>query len=88
MTDQPVGYIDEHGNTKDATPEAEERVRKAFDRDLLVKDGEMLDELGMCFDGVCAVRPADPEHDALVLRNLGALSGLRPEPASDDDAES
>jgi hypothetical protein len=35
----------------------------------------------MCFDGVCSIGPSDPAHDALVLKNLGALAGLRPERA-------
>lgn len=79
MTDEPAGLIDAHGNTREASPEIEARVREAFDRDLLVRDGEVLEDLGMCFDGICAVTPDDPEHDALVLKNLGALTGLRPE---------
>ena len=79
MTDEPAGLIDADGNTRDADPETETRVRQAFNRELLVRDGEVVEELGMCFEGVCSIVPGDPEHDALVLRNLGALTGLRPE---------
>jgi len=78
-TEETAGLVDAHGNTRDASPETRTRVRQAFDRDLLVREGEVLEDLGMCFDGVCAVTPGDPEHDALVLKNLGALTGLRPE---------
>ena len=83
MTGETAGYIDLEGNTRAADPEVEERVRNAFDRELLVRDGDVVDELGICFDGVCSTGPADPTHDALVLRNLGALTGLRPVAALD-----
>lgn len=79
MTDESVGYVDTSGRTKETTPEVAQRVADAFSRELLVEEGEVIEELGMCFDGVCSIGPADPEHDALVLRNLGALTGLRPE---------
>lgn len=86
VTDEPAGLIDAHGNTRDADPETEERVRQAFACDLLVREGEVVEEFGICFDGVCSIGPNDPGHDALVLRNLGALTGLRPvSPAGEDD---
>jgi hypothetical protein len=78
MTGETAGYIDREGNTRATDPEVEERVRNAFDRELLVRDGDVVEELGICFDGVCSIGPGDPAHDALVLRNLGALTGLRP----------
>lgn len=81
LTDKPAGLIDADGNTRETDSETEARVRQAFNRELLVRDGEVLEDLGMCFDGVCSIGPSDPEHDALVLRNLGALAGLRPEKA-------
>jgi hypothetical protein len=83
LTDEPAGLIDADGNTRETGPETEARVRQAFDHELLVRDGEVLEELGICFDGVCSIGPADPRHDALVLRNLGALTGLRPETRSE-----
>ena len=79
MTDEPVGYVNAHGETRDTDPATAERVGQAFSRELLVQDGEVVEELGMCFGGVCSIGPADPAHDALVLKNLGALTGLRPE---------
>lgn len=88
MTDDVVGYIDTSGHTRDTDPETEARVRGAFGRELLVQNGEVVEELGMCFDGVCSIGPADPDHDALVLRNLGALTGLRPERQTPQEPES
>ena len=79
LTGEPKGYVNAHGETRDADAETRQRIAGAFSRELLVRDGEVVEELGMCFDGVCSIGPADPSHDALVLRNLGALSGLRPE---------
>lgn len=85
MTDRTVGYIDADGNTRDTDDATEAKVREAFNRDLLVEDGEVVEELGMCFGGVCSIGPSDPGHDALVMKNLGALTGLRPEPPTEDD---
>lgn len=88
-TDQPVGYISDSGDTRDADAATTERVYRAFQTHLLVQDGNVVEELGMCFDRVCSIGPADPEHDQMVLRNLGALTGLRPEAQQDpgnDDA--
>jgi hypothetical protein len=79
MTDEPAGLIDADGNTRETAPDIAARVRQAFDSELMVRDGEVVEELGICFDGVCSIGPADPQHNALVLRNLGALTGLRPE---------
>jgi len=85
LTDSPRGLIDIHGNTRETDADTAARVRQAYDRELLVRDGEVVEELGICFDGVCSIGPSDPQHDALVLRNLGALTGLRPEARTGDD---
>lgn len=75
-----MGRITADGEVRDADDETTAKVREAFSRDLIVKDNEVVEELGgVCFDGVCTVGPADPAHNAMVLRNLGALTGLRPE---------
>lgn len=88
MTGQDRGRITADGEVMDADDETIARVREAFAQDLIVKDDEVIDELvGACFDGVCTVGPADPQHNAMVLRNLGALTGLRPERGDDDAAE-
>ncbi len=79
LTEEPVGYVNAHGETRETDPATAERVERAFARELLVQDDEVVEELGMCFDGVCSIGPGDPAHDALVLKNLGSLAGLRPE---------
>lgn len=83
MTDETVGSINASGETRNTDAETTERVTQAFNKDLLVRDGEVIEEFGICADGVCSIGPADPEHDQMVLRNLGALTGLRPEPRDD-----
>jgi len=80
MTGQDKGFIAPGGETRDADADTVEKVRQAFSRDLITMDNEVVEELGgVCFDGVCTIAPTDPNHAALVLRNLGALTGLRPE---------
>jgi hypothetical protein len=85
MTDSAVGFVDASGHTRDTDAETAQRVTQAFSRELLVQEGEVVEELGICFDGVCSIGPTDPAHDALVLRNLGALTGLRPERQASGD---
>jgi hypothetical protein len=88
MTGQDKGRITADGDVMEADTETIAKVREAFATDLLVKDDEVVDELGgACFDGVCTVGPSDPQHNAMVLRNLGALTGLRPERGKDGDDE-
>ena len=88
MTGQDKGFITADGEVRDTDAETTEKVRDAFAKDLIVKDDEVVEELGgVCFDGVCTVGPADPAHNAMVLRNLGALTGLRPERAGESDGE-
>lgn len=88
MTGQTKGFMTADGEVRDADPETTGKVREAFAKDLLVKDNEVVAELGgVCFGDVCTVGPADPAHNAMVLRNLGALTGLRPERTDDPDDE-
>lgn len=89
MTGQDKGYIAPDGEVRDTDAETASKVRQAFGRDLIVKEDEVVDELGgACFDGVCTIGPSDPTHHTQVLRNLGALTGLRPENVDEDTAES
>jgi hypothetical protein len=86
MTDEPKGYITVDGETRDMDEQTNKTVQDAFRRGLLVQDGEVLEELGgVCFDGVCTIAPGDPEHNQMVLRNLGALTGLRPAASETDE---
>lgn len=77
------------GETRATDAETAGKVREAFGKDLIVQQGEVAEELaGVCYDGVCTVGPADPSHNAMVLRNLGALTGLRPESLEEDETDS
>jgi hypothetical protein len=88
MTDQIKGYITPSGETKETDAETTEKIRKAFDTELIVKENEVVEELGgVCFDGVCTITPNDPGHNMMVLRNLGALTGLRPAEIDDEGKE-
>jgi hypothetical protein len=88
MTGQDKGRITADGDVMDADNETIAKVREAFATDLIVKDDEVVDELGgACFDGVCTVGPGDPQHTAMVLKNLGALTGLRPEQSENTDVK-
>lgn len=84
MTEQDKGYINDTGETRETDDETAGKVRDAFSRDLIVQENEVVEELGgVCYDGVCTIGPNDPQHNRMVLQNLGALTGLRPEPVSD-----
>ena len=88
MTGQDKGYMTPDGEVRDTDEETAGKVREAFGKDLIVKDGEVVEELGgVCFGDVCTVGPADPAHNAMVLQNLGALTGLRPEQAEEREDE-
>lgn len=80
VTGEPKGYITADGVTRDTDPETAEKVQAAFSKDLMARENEVIEELGgVCFDGVCTIAPSDPAHHRMVLQNLGALTGLRPE---------
>jgi hypothetical protein len=89
MTGQDKGFMTADGEVREADDETTAKVRDAFAKDLIVMDDEVVEELGgVCFDGVCTIGPSDPAHNAMVLRNLGALTGLRPERPDNTDDES
>jgi len=88
MTGQDKGYISPDGETRETDEVTATKVREAFSRDLIAMENEVVEELaGVCFDGVCTIGPSDPAHNQLVLRNLGALTGLRPERIDEPDEE-
>lgn len=78
-TDRVVGQITRSGRVKNTDPETTRRIMSAFDREVMVRDGTVADELGICFAGVETVTPDDSSHDELVFRNLGLLTGLVPQ---------
>jgi hypothetical protein len=86
MTGEPKGFITKDGETRETDRETTQKVQTAFARDLITKDNEVVEELGgVCFDGVCTIAPIDPAHNRMVLQNLGALTGLRPERVGEKD---
>lgn len=88
MTGEAKGFITADGETRDADTETAQKVQAAFAKDLMARDNEVVEELGgVCFDGVCTIAPTDPAHNLLVLQNLGALTGLRPERIDEPDEE-
>jgi hypothetical protein len=88
MTGEDKGFIGPDGTTRETDEGTEGKIREAFSRDLITMDNQVVDELaGVCFDGVCMIGPSDPEHASLVLKNLGALTGLRPEPTDEPGKE-
>jgi hypothetical protein len=81
-TGDVVGALTSAGDVRADDPAVAARVRATFARDLLVRDGEVVEELGVCFADVETVRPGDPDHMHLVLTNLGALAGVVPKSTS------
>lgn len=88
MTGEDKGLIAQSGETRNTDEDTARKVQDAFSRDLITMDNEVVEEMGgVCFDGVCTIGPSDPAHNALVLQNLGALTGLRPERIDEPDEE-
>jgi hypothetical protein len=77
-SDRVVGQVTRDGRVRADDPEIARRVRAAFDRDLLTRDGEVAEELGVCFADIATVPPDDAAHHDLVFRNLGLITGLVP----------
>jgi hypothetical protein len=77
-TERAVGQVTRDGEVRDADLEVEARVHTAFRRELLVENGELAEELGVCFAGIESVTPDDASHHDLVFRNLAVLTGLVP----------
>jgi len=73
-----VGQIKATGEVESASAKIDERVTRAFRQELMIKDGELIEELGVCFADVEVLRPGDPGHAQAVVRNLARLAGLLP----------
>ena len=87
-TDRVVGQVRRDGAVRSDDPDVERRVRSVFNRELLMRDDVLAEELGVCFADIATVLPGDTSHHDLVFRNLGALTGLIPaEPAVPDTQE-
>lgn len=77
-TDRVVGQVTRDGRVRSDDAEVARRVRAAFDRDLMTRDGEVAEELGVCFADIATVGSDDTAHQDLVFRNLGLITGLVP----------
>lgn len=77
-TDQVVGQMTRRGEVRNASADIVMRVTTAYDREVMMQDDEVAEELGVCFAGVETVTPRDDAHVDLVFRNLGLLAGLIP----------
>ncbi|HET8524433.1 MAG TPA: hypothetical protein VFL82_14450, partial [Thermomicrobiales bacterium] len=75
-----AGQITDDGEVTSDRPDIIQRVTAAYQRELLVRDGDVLDELGVCFEGVETIAPGHPDHRRLVLTHLGQLAGVLPQP--------
>lgn len=85
-TEAIVGQVTRGGEVRSDDPEVVARVRRVFDRELLTRDSELAEELGVCFADIETVSPDDAGHHDLVFRSLGVLTGLIP--ALPEDADS
>ncbi len=79
VTDRVVGHVTREGEVRSDDPAVELRVHAAFQRTLVMKDGVVAEELGVCFAGIETIVPGDPAHLDLVFRNIGLLTGLVPQ---------
>lgn len=79
-----VGRLTASGKVLSASREVEERVARAFRQELMIKDGALVEELGICFADIEVLLPGEPGHAAAVVRNLGRLAGVVPRPRHQD----
>jgi hypothetical protein len=77
-TERVVGAVTRDGRVRSDDDGVVRLVRDAFARDLLTRDGEVAEELGVCFADIATVAEDDAAHHDLVFRNLGLLTGLVP----------
>lgn len=77
-TDRVVGQVTRDGRVRSDADDVMRSVQAAFNRALMTRDGEIAEELGVCFADIATVEPDDPAHLDLVFRNLGLLTGLIP----------
>lgn len=77
-TGEVVGRLLPDGRVRSGDPAVVARVAQAFAREVLVRDGQIVEELDVCFADVETLRPGDPRHAGIVLRNLALLAGLLP----------
>lgn len=82
-TGRIAGAIRRDGEVRSDDPAVVDRIHAAFQRELLTRNGEVIEELGVCYADVVTLAPDAPAHRDLVFRNLALLTGYFPgEPAS------
>jgi hypothetical protein len=55
-----------------------DRVADALAHEVMVRDGDLVEELGVCFLDVETLCPGETGHVEIVIRNLGRLAGYLP----------
>jgi hypothetical protein len=78
-TDRVVGHVTREGDVRSDDPAIEARIRAAYQRELVIENDVIAEELGVCFAGLEMVVPGDTTYFDLVFRNIGLLTGLIPE---------
>jgi len=74
-----VGQMREDGSCVSGGQQVRDRLGRAFARELMVRDGEIDEELGICFAQVETLYPGDPGHAPVVIQNLARLAGYLPQ---------
>lgn len=77
-TGMVVGAIRGDGVVVAGDDRVRDRVTGALAREVMVRDGELVEALGVCFLDVLTLRPGDAGHTVIVIQNLGRLAGYLP----------
>jgi hypothetical protein len=81
-----AGVMRGDGVLVDGDDRVRELIARAFAQEAMVRDGRLVEELGVCFIDVETLRPGDPGHAKIVLQNLGRLAGYLPRPRQEPDS--
>ena len=85
-TDRVVGTVRRNGDVRSDDSAVIDRVAAAFRRELFLRDGAVIEELGVCYADVVTQPPGAPDHRDLVFRNLALLTGYLPAEPEDGPA--
>lgn len=78
VTDRVVGAVRRTGEVRSDDPAVVNHIEHAFRRELFLRDGAVIEELGICYADVVILPPDAPDHRDLVFRNLALLTGYLP----------
>ncbi len=73
-----AGLIRSDGLVVSGDRRVRERVAEAFALEAMVRDGELVEDLGICFVNIQTLHPGDAGHADVVIQNLGRLAGYLP----------